>query len=114
MMELLIKYGADVDRSGAIIVASENGNLEAVRCLISHGANLDLIRKVDTDLYMTIGEEESAHHKAVKGGHEEVVVFLVESGAQLDLTNHEGKTALTMSVETNNAEIFQIIYDARK
>ena len=114
MMELLIRYGAEIDRSGALIVASEHGNFEAVRCLISHGANVDLIRKGDTDLYMTIDVEESALHKAVKGGHEDVVAFLVESGAQLDLTNHEGKTALIMSVETNNAEIFQIIWDARR
>lgn len=114
MIELFLGHGAQIDRSGALIVAAEHGKLEAVRCLVSHGANIDLIRKGDTDLYNSIHVEESALHKAVRGGHEDVVAFLVESGAQLDPMNHEGKAALVISVEMNNAEIFQIIYDARK
>lgn len=113
MMELLITYGAEIDRSGALLVAADHGNLEAVRCLVSHGANIDLIRKGDTDLYNSIDQEESALHRAVKGEYMDLVAFLVESGAHLDLLNHEGKTALMISVEKNNAEIFQIIYDAR-
>ena len=32
MLELLIEYGAQIDRSGALIVAAEQGSLEAVRC----------------------------------------------------------------------------------
>ncbi len=114
MMELFISHGAQMDRSGALIVAAEHGNLEATQCLVSHGANIDLIRMSDTELYTKTDEEESALHKAVKGGHEDVVAFLVESGVQLDLRNHEGKTALDMSAAINNAEIFQIIYDAGK
>ena len=114
MIELLIFYGAQVDRSGALIVAAENGSLEAVRCLVSHGANVNLMRTSDTDLYTKTLEEQSALHKAVMGGHEDVVAFLVENGAELSLRDHWGKDALIMAVETNNAEIFQIIYDARK
>ena len=114
MLELFIRHGAQIDRSGALIVAAGHGNLEAVRCLVSYGANINLICMGDTDLYTKIEEEESALHKAVKGGHEDVVVFLVESGAHLGLMNIRGKDALMMAVEANNAEIFQIIYDARK
>lgn len=113
MIELFIKHGAEVDRSGALIVAAEHGNLEAVQCLVSHGANIDLIRMSDTELYTRTNQEESALHKAIKAGHEHVVVFLMERGAQLDLRNHEGMAALEISVKVNNAEIFQIIYDAR-
>ena len=114
MLELLIAYGAQIDRSGALIVAAENGSLEAVRCLVSHGANINLIRACDTDLYTNPREEQSALHKAVIGGHEDVVAFLVENGAELSLRDCEGKDALIMAVEMNNAEIFQIIYDARE
>ena len=114
MLELFIRHGAHIDQSGALIVAAKHGNLEAVRCLFYYGANVNLIRKADTDLYTKIDEEESALHKAVKGGHEDVVVFLVESGAELGLMNFQGQDALMMAVEANNAEIFQIIYDARK
>ncbi|CAD6575865.1 MAG: hypothetical protein ASARMPRED_007490 [Alectoria sarmentosa] len=114
LIKLFIKHGAGIDHSGALIVAAEHGNLEAVQCLVSYGAKIDLIRMGDTKLYISTNEEESALHKAVKGGHEDVVAFLVEIGAQLDLRNHEGKDALMMAVEMNNAEVFQLIYDARK
>ena len=114
MIELFIKHGAQINRSGALIVAADHGQLEAVRCLVSHGADIDLIRTSDTELYSEASKEESALHKAVKGGHEDVVAFLLESGAQLDLRNHYGKDALMMAVEMNNAEIFQLIYHARK
>lgn len=107
MLELLIRHGARIQGGGALIVAAEHGNLEAVRCLLSHGADIN-------ERYLKTDEEESALHKAVKGGHEDVVAFLVESGAQLGLRNHQGKDALIMAVEMNNAEVFQIIYDARK
>ena len=114
MLELLIAYGAQIDRSGALIVAAENGNFEAVQCLVSHGANIDLMRASDTDLYTKPLEEQSALHKAVLGGHEDVVAFLVGNGAELGLRDCEGKDALILAVETNNAEVFQIIYDARE
>ena len=114
MLELFIRHGAEIDHSGALIVAAEHGNLEAVRCLVSHGANINLIRKCETLLYKKTDEEESALHKAVKGGHEDVVAFLVERGAELGLRDHHGRDALTMAVETNNAEVFDIIYNARK
>lgn len=114
MIELFTRYGAQMDRSGALIVAAEHGNLDAVQCLFSCGANINLIGKSETDLYTKTHEEESALHKAIKGGHEKVVVFLVENGAQLGLRDRQGRDALTMAVEMNNAEIFQIIYDARK
>ena len=114
MIELFLKHGAQIDRSGALIVAAAYGNLDAVRCLLSHGANIDLISLNDTDLYTMTHEQDSALHKAVRGGHEDVVVCLVESGAQLGLRDHQGRDALMVSVEMNNAEVFQIIYDARK
>lgn len=114
MIELFIKYGAQINSSGALIVAAEHGNLDAVRCLISYGANIDLIRLTVTDLCTKTGEEESALHKAVKGGHEDVVTFLVESGAQLGLTDHWGRDALMIAVELNNAEVFDIIYSAQQ
>ena len=114
MLELFIRHGAEIDHSGALIVAAEHGNLEAVRCLVSYGANINLIRKHETVLYKKTDEEESALHKAVKGEHEDVVAFLVESGVELGLKDHHGRDALMMAVETNNAEVFQIIYNARK
>ncbi len=114
MLELLIEHGAQIDRSGALIVAAEHGNLDADRCLVSYGANINLMRMSDTDLYTKTAEEESPLHEAIKGSHDDVVAYLVGSGADLGLRDHQGRDALMMAVEMNNAGIFQIIYDARK
>lgn len=63
--------------------------------------NIDLIRMSDTKLYTRTHEENSALHKAVRGGHEDVVAFFVESGVQLDPRNLEGTAALEVLVEVN-------------
>lgn len=114
MIELFINHGAQIERSGALVVAAEHGNLKAVQCLVSHGANIDLIRMGDTGLYTKSSEEESALYKVVKGRHEDMVAFLVESEVQLGVRYYEGKDALVMAVEMKNAEDFQLIYDVRR
>ena len=63
----------------------------------------------DTGLY-TKTSEESALHKVVKGGHEEVVAK-VESWVQLGLRNYDGKDFLMMIVEVNSVEISHLICD---
>lgn len=110
MMELFIGHGALIDRSGALIVAADNGNLEAVKCLISHGANSNVMRCEETILYRRTSEEETALHKAVKGGHEDVAAFLLARGANPNLKDPEGLKALDIARErrmTGIAELLQ-------
>ena len=110
MIELLIRHGAHVNESGALLLAAEKGYVETVRCLIRHKegddggggggrgiVDLDLHRWRETMLYMGPQDEETALHKAVKGGHEGVVKLLVESGADGTLTDMNGQTALEIA-----------------
>lgn len=111
MIELFIKHGANIDRSGALIVAAENGHLENVRRLVSHGANVDLIRSADTFVIKRISDEKSALHRAIKGGHEAVVILLLENGADRELEDPHGNTALDLAREMNSERLVQILED---
>lgn len=111
MIELFIKYGAQVDRSGALIVAAQYGNLETVRCLIAHGANVNLIQWTDTMIFKRPNQAESALHKAVKGGHEAVVSLLLEKGANANLKNADGKTCLDLARELGQHSILRLLQE---
>ncbi len=92
MIELFIRHGAQIDGSGALLVAAAYGNLEAARCLISHGANVNLHRWRDT-LIIKPNREETALHRAIRGRHEALATLLLESGADMSPRDAHGKTA---------------------
>ena len=108
MIELFIRHGAQIDRSGALLVAAEHGNLEAARCLISHAANVNLCQWRDT-FVMRPGREETALHRAVKSRHESIVALLLESGADTKLKDAQGKTALDLAREMEVEGLVQLL-----
>ncbi len=110
MIELFLRHGSQIDRSGALIVASQYGNLEAVRCLISYGANVNLIRYTDTIIFTRPNQAESGLHRAIKGGHKAVVTLLLENGADMSLENANGKTALDVARELEKDSMVQLLH----
>jgi ankyrin repeat protein len=90
-IELLLRAGADIDRSNTddleyrpLEVAARGGHLDAVRCLIEHGANINGRNSIlGTPL---IG--------ATVAAEPEVVAYLVAKGADIDAVDNEGQTAL--------------------
>ena len=111
MIELFIKYGAHVDRSGALIVAAQYGKLETVRCLIAYGTNVNLIRWTDTMIFKRPDQAESALHRAVKGGHEAVVALLLENGADVNLEDASGKTPSDLAHGMENDSIVRLLLE---
>lgn len=113
MVELFINYGAQVDRSGALLVAAQHGKLETVRCLIAHDANVNLIRWTDTMIFKRPDQAESALHRAVKGSHEAVVALLLENGADVNLEDANGKTPLDLARDMKNDSIVRLLREWR-
>jgi hypothetical protein len=68
---------------------AETGNLEGVKQLVEGGANID-----ETDDQWTDNEGMTALMLAIRSGKFEIVVYLVEHGANVAHTDSEGMTAL--------------------
>lgn len=63
-----------------------SGQLDCVRLLVDAGAKLN---PVDS----SFGDGNTALHKAILGGHEDVYAYLVDKGADINLANSDGITA---------------------
>ena len=109
MIELFIKYGAQVDSSGALIVAAQYGKLETISCLIAHGANVNLIQWTDTMIFKRPDQAESALHRAVKGSHKAVAALLLENGADVNLEDANGKTSLDLARDMENDSLVRLL-----
>lgn len=109
MAALLIQHGAHVNRSGAIVMAAEDGKLDMVRSLLDKGADINEIgieHPTDPRFKEDMG---SALHRAVEGGHEEVVKFLLHQGADANLKDVMGRTPLALAEAKRNSGIMGLL-----
>ena len=83
----------------ALYLASAQGDLEMVKCLVDKGASKDLTFKKGRTALM---EACRAGEKAVK-----VVEVLIERGAKLDLQDDRGKTALMYAAHHGVQEVVE-------
>ena len=73
-----------------LLMASQNGDLEIVKILLSHPS-------IDVNAQAGVGEGHSALHFAAREGHPKVVKLLLENGADVNVTEGFGYTALTFA-----------------
>ena len=90
-VNVLLQYGANValtDKSGRTALhfaaGSSDNSCEILRCLIENGADIDKVRN-DNQTPLMI---------AAQKGHVSVATFLIEHGANVDLQDENGNTAL--------------------
>ena len=107
MKRLLNKnYEVDIlDSSGysALHYASRAGYLEIVQYL--HGekkANLNLVTK---------SGRSTPLHRAAQQGHTRIVTYLLDNGADVQITDADGCTALHRSAERGHLSTCQILID---
>ena len=109
MATLLIRHGAHVAGSGAIVMAAEEGKLDMVKLLLSYGADINEIgieHPTDPRFKEDMG---SALHRAVEGGHLAVVDFLLDQGAVINLRDVMGRTPLVLAEAKENSEIVGLL-----
>jgi ankyrin repeat protein len=78
------------------MLAALNGNLDAVRKLVAGGARID-----------TPGWTPLIY--AATGGHNDVVTFLAQRGANLDAASPNGTTALMMAVREHRLDTARLL-----
>lgn len=109
MMKYLIHNGVDINRRDArlnnpLIIAVQNNDLEAVKILNSANANLNIVDILKrTPLIYTI-----------ENGQEDIGVFLVENGANIDVKNGLGEGTLSMAERFKRYKIRNAIMERLK
>ena len=115
MVELLLDQGADIALkddmfdADAVGWAAESGKQEMVDFLLARGAPMDITRAAFFGRLDTVralleddpscidlrGNYGTALHQAALQGHEEIVRFLLERGADTSVPNRHGDSVLT-------------------
>ncbi|KAF7690160.1 CARD- and ANK-domain containing inflammasome adapter protein [Silurus meridionalis] len=128
--EILLRNDASVDTCDgqtktALFHAISRGNEKTAAVLLQAGANVDsgvieaalelnkkpllslLLRNIKTT--MSQNEVKSILFKAVKRNLDEIVVALIESGADINVCNDMGYTPLLLAIELGNWEVFKVL-----
>lgn len=106
MTELLLDHGADPNRLDSWMGANAGhkaafwGRTEVMRLLVKRGLDLNA-----RGLY----NGYTALHDAVNGSHIETAQVLVDAGARINIRGHDGKTALDLAQENQNAELVELL-----
>lgn len=88
VVDLLLQHGARLEDSGALPTAARFGNEPMLRRLLDRGAHLDSIHA--SPLHAAI----RASHGGVKAGHVSVVRTLLQYGADPNVADSSGATAV--------------------
>ena len=83
----------------ALIMAAQNGHVEAATLLLEAGEGLSYTDEKDA----------TALHHAAKSGLSTVVKMLIERGADQEARDQDGKTALDYAMESNNEPTIDVL-----
>ena len=95
--------GAFIAPSDPLVAAAVNGDVDEVKSLLATGTDVDTI---DEDY------DSTALSQAVANGNLEVVDVLINAGADVNLKNHSGHTALMAITGSTTEEIVRALIDA--
>lgn len=109
--ELLLEAGADVDAATgegltALMFAARRCNAPAVRVLLESGATLDLQDGAGMTALMHAANGDDWALRT------EVVSSLLAAGADRNLRDHEGRTALSIARKRKNEEVTELLRGA--
>lgn len=105
-VRILLSHHANPNPPGKytpIIKAAETGNLSITRELLNAGAQMKVFSH---------DEGWTPLHAAARHGKRVVVKFLVGKGAELDLLDASGKTALELATENGHDTVVEILTEA--
>ncbi len=109
-VDLLVSLGVDVNATKlhrkitALMVASRNGNADAVQALVDHGANIDAKSNIGKTALMSAISANGTNDQ-------EVIKTLIAAGANIDLQDAQGNTALMIATKSNKIKYIKILLE---
>jgi len=96
-----IQAGSYIDETAPLHLAAYNGFIDTVRTL------LELAKRSGQSLVNSkrLLDENTALHMAAEQGHIEIVKLLLEAGADANITNDKGSSALDIAVSNDRIDI---------
>jgi ankyrin repeat protein len=89
----------------ALHAAADRGNVNVIRCLLTHGANVNQTLR---------GTNISSLYQAVVGNRHQSVVVLIEGGADVNLASSMGATPLRVAVERRYVDLVKLLIANKK
>ena len=98
VVKVLLDHGAQLEASGALVLAAQKGKMENVKLLIARGADPNEMG-IATHDKGSLNNLGKPLHKAVENGHFEVVDMLLQDGVDLALEDTKGRTVADIAAE---------------
>jgi len=119
VVSLLLARGADID----LHMAAHIGHLDKVKELLANGADINLrLSRIDPSMLEELSaiyrdtppkqgkpRGDTPLHRAVRGGHADVVEFLAATGADLEARGEGGQTPLQEAADLGFAEVAEVL-----
>lgn len=106
---LLLQHNACIAQSGAIRMAAEKGRLDVLQALIEHGGDVNELLQPSVGFFTQKKKHEHASetplYTATENGHRDVVVYLLEQGADAEIGDVNGKTPWMLAAEKGDKEV---------
>lgn len=104
-LNILIKYGADLDKASfggpPSSIATLSGHIEVLVALANHGVNLK----------KEIGNGANLLYAAAEGGHDKVIHFLLDQGLEINQANARGATPVYIACQNGNLAALMALAD---
>lgn len=110
-LALLLQHGARLQNTSALTLAASYGRVNVVAFLLDHGAVIDEIPDND-HIYEAEREKGlgNALHTAATVGKDEVVALLLERGADPEVKDSLGKSALELAESHGHSSIVAMLW----
>ena len=107
IVRVLLANGASVEQAAQdgrtpLIIAAQNGHVPVATLLLKHGAKPDFLAPQHP--FISLWE-------ACANRHPDFARFLVEQGGDVDVKNHDGRTALFCTAAAGNVETTALLLE---
>ncbi|MCJ1380352.1 hypothetical protein MMC17_003455 [Xylographa soralifera] len=114
---LLLEHGAIIEGTEAVQLAASAGQLAMVQLLLEARGNINALLDRESPCYKYPHVYGTPLHNAISGGHLDIVRFLLESGADINMRDTAGKTAAMRASATERLlqiELLHLLYTYRQ